>query len=267
MNKKIESHIHTIYCNHAKNSPDEMIDSSIRKGFESIGFSEHLNLSYLAERGGDVQITSKENFASYYKNVKEAQKKYRGKIEVRIGAEADYLSCFENDIKKEIAKFDFDYVMGSIHFIGAKVEYVEYANRELVVSEYFKETKKLISSGLFDVLSHPFLVQYSHGLKEKDFTEEFDEIVRLLKKQSMSVDFNTSRIKDSDIVKMQEHTNPGHYFLTKCVQNDIPLVLGSDAHNIDKIGYLFEESITILKKLGIKKLAYYKNRKPIYYDI
>jgi len=46
------------------------------------------------------------------------------------------------------------------------------------------------------------------------------------------------------------------------MQRDIPLVLGSDAHRPENVGFMFEEFLEKAKKWDLSHLCSYKNREP-----
>ena len=96
--------MHTTFCD-GKSTPEEMVQSAIEKGLVRMGFSIH------AEKfssGYSVPRTP-ENLAEYRAEIHRLKEKYRGQIEILCGIECDY--CFR------VNKNDFDYVIGSVHYL------------------------------------------------------------------------------------------------------------------------------------------------------
>lgn len=103
-------HTHTIYCD-GKNTPEEMVLEAIRLGCPEIGFSGH---SYTAF---DLCCCmTPEGTREYKACIRELQKKYAGRIKIWLGVEQDYYSEEPTD--------DYDYVIGSVHYVKKNGEYL-----------------------------------------------------------------------------------------------------------------------------------------------
>lgn len=101
-------HTHTTFCD-GKNTPEEMVTAAIAEGLSRIGFSGH---SYTAF---DVSYCMTD-YGAYIAEVRALAAKYAGKIEVLCGVEQDYYS--------DAPTADFDYVIGSVHYIRAGGGYI-----------------------------------------------------------------------------------------------------------------------------------------------
>ena len=86
MNNKQSLHVHTQYGD-GKNTPEELILEAIKKGFCSIGFSEHSYLTYPVS-SHQMTVADTEN---YKREIAQLKSKYKGKIdrseERRVGKE------------------------------------------------------------------------------------------------------------------------------------------------------------------------------------
>ena len=67
---KTNFHTHTTFCD-GKNTPEEMVQSAIEKGFSSLGFSVHSPMFYAPEHG-----IAEENVDAYIADVRAMAKKY-----------------------------------------------------------------------------------------------------------------------------------------------------------------------------------------------
>lgn len=101
---KTDLHMHTTYCD-GNNTPEEMIESAIRRGLDVAGISGH---SYMKE--DDSYCMSLEGTEQYIAEISELKKKYEDRITVLLGIERDYLSDIDNS--------RFEYVIGSVHCVG-----------------------------------------------------------------------------------------------------------------------------------------------------
>lgn len=103
-------HTHTSLCD-GKDSAEEMILQAIEQGCAEIGFSGHSNTPF------DPDYCMSENVIEEYKRViRGLSKKYSDKIKIFMGIEEDYYSNTDTS--------DFDYVIGSVHYVFKDGEYI-----------------------------------------------------------------------------------------------------------------------------------------------
>lgn len=73
--------------------------------------------------------------------------KYGEQISILFGLEVDYFNDREDDIRKSLQQFNFDYIIGSIHFLDDwnydtdKSRYEEFSN-DFLYEWYFSELQK-----------------------------------------------------------------------------------------------------------------------------
>lgn len=103
-------HMHTVYCD-GHDTPEDMVLSAIDKGLDTVGISAHsytfFDTSYCMQKA-DVP--------RYLAELRYLRAKYFDRIHVLCGVEQDYYSDYPTD--------DFDYVIGSVHYIKADGEYI-----------------------------------------------------------------------------------------------------------------------------------------------
>lgn len=94
-------HMHTTFSD-GKDTPEEMVVEGIRRGLTEIGISDHS----WAEM--DEASMKPENTEAYIREMSRLKEKYADAIRVRCGLELDYYS--ENTQR-------YDYLIGSVHWI------------------------------------------------------------------------------------------------------------------------------------------------------
>ncbi|MCD4761410.1 histidinol-phosphatase HisJ family protein [bacterium] len=287
----IDSHIHTHYS-HGDSEVYKIVQDAIKKGLDGIGFAEHFHYDFFNDiglptvEGREVKGTVFENFKMYYKTVERAKEKYGDKIKILLGVEVDFLEDKKDEIKKALEikpflndykeegperKFEFDFIMGSAHFIGSPLKYFsDYKEKgdDWMIEEYFSSIKNAIKSGLFDVIGHPELIKYFIDKNFNYYSKHIEEIVDLLLKNNVAIDLNTDYLRNSKTGKIEkERLNPGLEMLAMCKEKNVPLVIGSDAHSPKKLANNFSDTFEILKDIGIKTLYYFEKRKLFDYKI
>ena len=98
-------HTHTVYCD-GKNSVDEMVEAAINAGLDTIGFSGHFILDVEPPQWWSMD---EERVAGYRADIIKAKEKYKGRINILLGCEKDYFS--------PVPKDEYDYSIGSVHYV------------------------------------------------------------------------------------------------------------------------------------------------------
>ncbi len=102
-------HTHTTFCD-GKNTPAELVEAAYQKGMRRIGVCAHsptfFDKSYCLRQ---------EKVPLFVQTVRDLAREYQGKIEVYCGVEQDFYSTASTD--------DYDYVIGSVHYLKIGKEY------------------------------------------------------------------------------------------------------------------------------------------------
>ncbi len=101
-------HTHTCYCD-GKNTPAEMTEAARIAGLKCLGFSGHAHTVF-----DGSWCMSKENTQRYRAEVTALKKEYAGRLDILLGIEQD---LYSDDTP---AAFDYDYTIGSVHYLRAK---------------------------------------------------------------------------------------------------------------------------------------------------
>jgi len=187
-------------------------------------------------------------------------------LSIKLGVEVDYSPGSVDKIRAVLRRYSFDYVLGSVHSMGDwffdDSRYVgEYQRRDLgqVYSEYFRLMQEAALSGLFDIMAHPDLIK-KFGHKPKDDPQPlYRETVGAFKDAGVCIEVNTSGLR-----KPVKEIYPSREFLKLCLENRIPVTLGSDAHQPKEVGQDLEKAISLLKSVGYKELTLFTERKRRY---
>ena len=107
-------HMHTPLCKHAAGPMEAYVERGIELGLQEIGFADHNPLP--GGRSANVRMAEAE-LDYYVERVTELRFRYRGKIDVMLGLEIDYIQGLEDYVAEQIAAHPWDYVIGSIHFL------------------------------------------------------------------------------------------------------------------------------------------------------
>jgi histidinol-phosphatase (PHP family) len=263
----IDLHSHTLFGD-GTDSPAEMVKQAGERGMTVFGLSEH----FPRPEGYDYPI---ENFNhrmlagrwfDYVSEVQRLKTSGAGDLTLLFGAEIDYIAEREEWIRAEVAGFNFDYVIGSVHMIdtwGFDYLHDDWDNRDVdaLYTRYYEILIRLVRSGIADFIGHLDLIKvFKHAHPPgRDHSDEAIEVLREVARTGTFIEINTGSLR-----KPCKELSPAPDLIREAARLKIPFTLGSDAHHAGDIGYHFPEVIAVLKDLGIREVAYFKERKPVF---
>ncbi|MBN2071050.1 MAG: histidinol-phosphatase HisJ family protein [Candidatus Krumholzibacteriota bacterium] len=253
-------HMHGEFCGHAEGPLEDYVLAAIERNIFEIGFSAHLPLVTAPD---PYHAMVEERLPDYVRIVRDLSRKYSGIMTIRLGIEADYFPGLEDKTGRLLQSAPFDYVLGSVHFLGdwhftsmsGRGKYAE-MDPEAVIPAYFGLVGRLINSGLFDILAHPDAIIKEDFRPVAEMTPFYSSIAEMLARAGMSIEVNTAGLR-----RGAGKIYPDFEFLRKCVEADVPVTLGSDAHRPSDVGRDFDLAFELLAEAGVNSLAVWKNRR------
>ncbi len=262
-------HIHTPYCGHAHGKIVEYVETAIQRGMKEICFTDHLGRYYLTEsqkrRYWDWGM-NEHNLARYFLELEDVTKTFKDRITIRKGLEIDYIEGAEDLIMPLIDKYNFDFLLGSIHCLprlGWK-HIANYSGQDIwhLFDEYFKAAKAIVSSGIFNSLAHlDFIWRYAKWPTKKSVNvfNNIEEIVEKASSNDVAIEINSNGYLWSQIYTVHGG-DPFEILLEKINACNTPITIGSDAHKPEFIGKTFTEMAQLLKLKGITEYYTFKNQ-------
>ncbi len=251
-----DSHTHTRLCGHAVDEPVDYAKFGAKTGLAGMIVTDHNPF----QNGWESQYRMAwRKFPKYLKMVEKAREKFDGIFDVRLGIECDYVDGMISEIEKVCSLADFDFVLGSLH-LNMGSNFNRFFNGDVLefTKIYFEQLGDAAETGFFDAISHPDIPKFM-------FPEHWDfELVRedvcvfldRLQKTGLAIELNTS-----GVLKRYPEMNPGREMLELINDREIPVILGSDAHNPARVGDGFVTALNQLKSIGFETVSYFINRK------
>ena len=248
-------HTHTTFCD-GKSTPEEVVVSALEKGFSAIGFSGHgyteFDLSYCMK---DIE--------GYNAEIKRLKEKYKKSIQIYLG--------IEEDMWQYVKREDYDYLIGSCHYIKKGEKYFsvdesvedtkkylsEFNENPLLMAESYYENfcsyilkRKPDIIGHFDILtkfdecnnSEPYFLNNKeyHKIAEKYLYEAI--------KSGSFFEVNTGAISRG----YRKTPYPYENLLYILKKTDTKIMLSSDSHSSDNIDFYFNETRELLCDIGFR---------------
>jgi histidinol-phosphatase (PHP family) len=256
----IDYHLHGNFCGHASGELEEYVLSAQQRGFEEIGFSAHLPKVIDPD---PYHAMLEEDLPRYVDLVLSLRERYRERLSIKLGIEADYFAEHEEKTARLLESFPFDYVLGSVHFLDdwhftSRVGLPRYETEDPdeVFPRYYQLLKRMISSGLFDIAAHADAIRREHFMSSKSLDQEYKDVARLLADKKMSIEVSTAGIR-----RGAGSIYPDRGLLEACIEAGVGVTLGSDAHRPEEVGRDYEEALNELQSLGVTQIATYERRK------
>lgn len=256
-------HSHTTRCGHARGSMEEYIEAAIGAGLREFGFSDHIPMYWLPEQRRDPGIAMPmEELEEYVSDVLRLRERYR-EIPIRLGIEADFIPGREEDLVRVLAPYPWDYVIGSVHFVGnwgfdnpeTVSRYDEWDLSDLY-HRFFRLESMAAQSGLFDILAHIDLIKKfghrpSHGLGPV-----YSGLAETIAEAGVAIELSTAGLR-----KPVREPYPCAELLAECCRRGVPLVISSDCHSPEEVAWGFDSAREMAISAGFAEVARFERRR------
>jgi len=238
-------HMHTNFCD-GKHSPEEMIVSGINKGLKTIGISGHCNTGF-----DESYCMTRSVMKKYYDEIHRLKIAYKDKINVLCGVEQDYYAGKPY--------LDFDYSIGSVHYVYKNGEYISVDHSESILvdavnkhyngdfysfaEDYFSLVGDVIEKTEADIIGHFDLVtKFNEGYKLFDETspryiKAYKNAIDKLIPYGKYFEINTGAISRG----YRSTPYPSLPALQYIREKGGKVLLSSDSHSADNIAFQFDK--------------------------
>jgi histidinol-phosphatase (PHP family) len=266
---KIDYHTHHARCGHAEGSLEDYVKRGVEIGLDHIGLSDHMPLIHVDPAVyWPGMAMAMEELPRYVEEAFELKEKYRDRIGVRVGLEADYIEGHEEAIERIVRGYPWDYVIGSVHFLG-EWDITDYRQTDgwkdkdpmAVYEQYYDAVRKAAATGFYDVIGHIDVIKRFGFRPAGDVTHLEDMALEAVAKAGIAIELNASGLR-MPCAEMF----PSARMLAKALELGIPVTLGSDAHQPERLGQYLDEARAALKAAGFGQLATFEGRRRIPVD-
>ncbi len=240
------------------------VERAIELGFSEIGFADHMPVMPEPQFCMDW-----DDLPIYVDRVHALQDRYSGRIDIRLGCEMDIAPGREEEIRSIVERYDFDYVIGSVHYLDGWPFDQEkhkgvFENGDLrdIYDLFFETVIRAARTGLYDIAGHIDNIKRMGYVLAGDLTPYFKRTARVLKEMDVAFELNTSGY---DSAAGEAYPSPA--FLHILHVTGVPVTLGSDSHNPEQVGRHFDRAYSVLREAGYDTVAFFKGRRRSMHDI
>lgn len=238
-------HTHTVFSD-GEDTPEEMVSAALERGFKTIGISDHSYTSH-----DDGWCMKRGAIPAYIAEISRLKEKYAGQIEVLCGV--------EQDLYADLPPVGFDYVIGSVHYLKKGGEYFPVDENAELLSDavrrgfggdpaafaeaYFAAVAAFADDPKIDIIGHFDLLtkfRARHALFDEDdprYIRAWQSAADRLVAAGKCFEINTGAIARG----YHSSTYPSEKIISYLIDRGARLILSSDSHSRDTIGYGFEE--------------------------
>jgi histidinol-phosphatase (PHP family) len=231
------------------------------RGIEELGVAEHVYRFTEALEVWQHELwrhSARDDLDAYCDFVRE-------ETDLKLGIEADFIPGREDRTRNLLEARDWDYVVGSIHFVGNEsLDTEEFsiwtrtASPDRVWKRYFEMLGEAARSGLFDILAHPDLVKVwgkDRPLPEGDLRRFYYPAMEVIADCDVAIEVSTAGLR-----KPVGEIYPAPAFVEMAIDAGKPFALSSDAHSPDLLGHEYEKALELLDSMGVKEIAVFEGR-------
>ncbi|MFP4472762.1 MAG: histidinol-phosphatase HisJ family protein [Candidatus Omnitrophota bacterium] len=256
----LDYHMHTPLCGHASGQPEEYARQAISAGLSEIGFSDHAPFV----KGPLPGITmDRDQLSGYHTMIEAVQHEFQGELIIKLGIEADYIPGYEEETRRLLEGYPYDYVYGSVHFIDEWAfdcpdERAAWNDKDVgqVYKAYYRLLRKSAQSGLFDIMSHVDLVKKFGHRPAGDLSDEVRETAQVFKESGVAVEINTSG-RRKEVGEMYPALDVLRYY----ADAKVPLIFGSDAHQPSQVAMDFDQARALALEAGYREYVSFRQRR------
>ena len=257
-------HMHSRVSFDGKSDALDMALAAKERGLKEICFTDHIDHEINVEK--EIMVFDQQVYNETYTNLEVAGLKIRHGVEYGLK-----VGCTEQ-IRQDLKRYPFDFVLGSVHFVKEEDVYLEPywvgKNLQEAYKEFMEETLLCVQEHEdFDALGHLTFIckgrgnPYKELLHYKDHREIVDEILRELARKGKGMEINTSGVD-----RCGGFLPTADFFRRFKELGGEIVTIGSDSHNVERVGQYSKEACEIFKEI-FGYVCTFENRQPIFHKL
>lgn len=229
---KYSYHNHTPLCRHSTGSMEDFAAAAIKGGYDVFGFSDHCPHTFeYNDFIGSARMTVDE-LTYYVQSIRALREKHKGKIDIRIGLEAEYLPFHHKKNMKLYRAAGVEYLILGQHVVGGRDKSVEFINsfaptdRSDVLIAYTDQVIEAMRTTDFCYVAHPDVLKYKGD--DDLYRSESDRLIKESVRLGIPLEVNMCGLFEG-----RHYPNP--LFWERAGKLGARVVIGRDAHSTERV--------------------------------
>lgn len=261
-------HIHTSFSGDCDTDPRALVEKALQLGMNELCFTDHIDYDYPVDENG-VNIFTFDPDA-YFTTLTALKQEYAGRIKLKIGVELGLNEETDAANRALLASHPFDFVIGSSHIVdGMDPYYSSYwatgSVEECIMKYYEAVLKNVTYFEDYNVYGHMdyirrYIPDRNYVYKDTDFSDITDMILKNIVAKGRGIELNTRGLSKGlttfvpTISLLNRYRELGGEIVT----------IGSDSHDLKKLGFAFKTARDILLNTGFRYVASFENKIPTF---
>ncbi len=247
MNFTVSLHNHTVRCSHAVGDEREYIEKAIAGGLKTLGFADHAPYEFPAPYISNFRMRYREA-DGYIETLLALREEYRGRIEIKIGFEAEYYPELFRGFIESLRPYPVDYLILGQHYLDNETSR-RYSGITTDSEEYLRDYVDAVSAGIdtgaFTYVAHPELMNFTGA--DSVYRKHYSRLIEHAMAAGIPLEVNLLGIR------VGRHY-PNERFIGLCGEMGASMCVGDDAHEPDCVADLasFEVARQLIEKYGVK---------------
>jgi len=257
-------HVHSNFSSDCDVPMEDFVEEAVKKNISEICFTDHVDFDYT-----DPTISFNFDPSERLPVIESLRKEYMEKIKILNGIEIGIQPHITERCQALIEKWDFDFVIASMHtadkkdlyngdFFSGKTPSDAY---RIYLSELYESVKAFEGFSVIGHIDIPGKYQKSvKALRPDDFFEYYEMIFKCLVENGKGIEINTSAMG-----KGKNHMMPTIPILKlyKKLGGEV-ITMGSDSHVPSTLAFEFDYVREMLIGLGFRYICSFRKGKPIF---
>ncbi len=267
-------HVHSEFSSDSQAPMEQVIERAIKLGLKKLCFTDHMDYDYPDTENLSFVFDIKD----YWQKIAQLKKYYAKQIEILTGIELGLQPHLTEQLNLLTKENLFDFIIGSTHVVDHVDPYFpEFwitRSKSEGIRRYFESIiENCRAFQNFHVYGHiDYIIRYAPKETDangrlvmpdysySDYADLLDEVLKTILSYGKGIEINTAGLKyglgyahpKAEIIKRYKEL--GGELIT----------IGSDAHKPEHLCYDFSAIPDLLKDLGFRYYATFKEGKPVY---
>ena len=221
-------HTHTARCRHARGAEREYVEAAIAAGIQKLGFSDHTPYWFPGDYYSRFRMFP-DQLEDYVSSVLACRNEYAGRIDIRLGLEAEFYPSFFPELMARLKDTPMEYLLLGQHYIGNEIgdQYSGWATEDVDhLRRYCNQVADAMYTGLFTYLAHPDLIHFVGDTQV--YRDHVRTICRASKDSGVPLEWNFLGMRAG-------RHYPNMEFWHVAAEEGCDVVFGCDAHGPEEM--------------------------------